>query len=155
MQLNSQTIAVFLLMAALLGMLSRRLRMPYGIGLVIAAIALALIPFGSNLEISRELLFTVFLPPLVFTAAFQLRWRELGKDLPVVLSVATVGGSLSAAATTFGMHYLAHFNWASAALFGGLIAASDQLCVIEGFKRANGRLVTPLPFLSFQRFRPY
>jgi CheY-like chemotaxis protein len=122
-------------MASVLAALFRRLRMPYGIGLIIAAIVLTLIPFDSNLEISRKLLFTVFLPPLVFTPAFQLRWPELRNDLPVVLSLATAGILLSAAATTLGMHYLADFNWTSAALFGGLIAASDPLSVIEAFEK--------------------
>lgn len=115
-------------------MLARRLHVPYSVGLVFAGIALALLPFSPNIELTKQLVFTAFLPPLIFEAAFQLRWRELRKDLPVILTLATVGVVLSAAATAIGMHYLAQWTWISAIVFGVLIAATDPVSVIATFK---------------------
>lgn len=121
----------------MVAMLARRLRVPYSIGLVFAGIVLALLPFSPNLELTKQLVFTAFLPPLIFEAAIQLRWRDLRKDLLVILTFATVGVLVSAAATAIGMHYLARWTWISALVFGVLIAATDPVSVIATFKDAG------------------
>jgi CPA1 family monovalent cation:H+ antiporter len=140
--LNIETIEILLLVAAVVAMLARRLHVPYSIGLVFAGIALAVLPFTPDIELTKQLVFTAFLPPLIFEAAFQLSWRELRKDLPVVLTLATVGVLLSAVVTATGMHYLAHWGWISALVFGVLIAATDPVAVIAMFKdsKVHGRI---------------
>jgi CPA1 family monovalent cation:H+ antiporter len=82
------------------------------------------------------------LPPLVFEAALQIRWKDLRRELPVILMLATVGVCLSWEVTALGMRYLAGWEWISALLFGALIAATDPVSVIATFKEANvhGRL---------------
>ena len=142
MGLSIERIEILLLIAAVVAMLARRLHVPYSVGLVFAGVALALLPFSPNIVLTKQLVFTAFLPPLIFEAAFQLRWRELRKDLPVILTLATVGVVLSAAATAIGMHYLAQWTWISAMVFGVLIAATDPVSVIAMFKDAkvHGRI---------------
>lgn len=142
MGLNIETIEIFLLVAAIVAMLARRVHVPYSVGLVFAGIVLALLPFTPDIELTKQLVFTAFLPPLIFEAAFQLRWRELKAQLPVVLTFATAGVLLSAAATTLGMHYLAHWSWAAASVFGVLITATDPVAVIAMFKepKVHGRV---------------
>src|ERR1700738_317202 len=135
-------IEILLLIAVVVAMLAQRLRVPYTVGLVLAGIALAFLPFAPNLQLTRELVFSVFLPPLIFEAAFYSDWPKLRKDFPVVLTLATVGVLLSAGATAIGMHYLAHWEWIGAVVFGVLIAATDPVSVIATFKdaRVQGRI---------------
>jgi CPA1 family monovalent cation:H+ antiporter len=136
-------IAEFLLLvAAIVGVLARSLRIPYSVGLVLAGIALAFVPYSAGLPLTRDLIFTTLLPPLVFEAAFQLSWKPLRRDLPVILLLATVGVLLAAALTTVGMHYVAGWPWLSALVFGVLIAATDPVSVIAAFKECgiHGRL---------------
>ena len=142
MDLSIERVEILLLIAAVVAMLARRLRVPYSIGLVFAGIVLALLPFSPNIALTKQLVFTAFLPPLIFEAAIQLRWRDLRKDLLIILTFATVGVLLSAAATAIGMHYLAHWTWISALVFGVLIAATDPVSVIATFKDAgvHGRI---------------
>jgi CPA1 family monovalent cation:H+ antiporter len=92
--------------------------------------------------LSRDLIFSVFLPPLVFEAALFISWREFRKDLPLVLTLATLGVLLAAAVTGAGMHYALAWDWGSAIVFGVLIAATDPVSVIATFKEAgvSGRL---------------
>jgi len=135
--LSIEQIEVLLLVAAVVAMLARRLHIPYSIGLVIAGIALALLPFSPRVELTKQLIFTAFLPPLIFEAAIHLRWRELKKDLPVVLVLASVGVLLSAAATAAGMHYVVGWSWMAALIFGVLIAATDPVSVIATFKETK------------------
>jgi len=133
---------VLLLIATVVAILSRRLRLPYSVGLVATGMGIALIPFAPRVSLTKDLIFTGLLPPLIFEAAFSLRWRELRKDLPLIATLATVGVLLSAAITTAGMHFLVHWEWTSALLFGVLIAATDPVSVISIFREANahGRL---------------
>jgi CPA1 family monovalent cation:H+ antiporter len=135
-------LGLLLFISAIVAMVTRRLRLPYTVGLVLAGIALHLLAFRPKLELSRDLIFFVFLPPLVFQAALYIHWDELKKDLPVVGSLATVGLVAAAGVTAIGMHFAAHWPWSSASIFGVLIAATDPVSVIATFKEAGvtGRL---------------
>src|SRR4051812_44015939 len=123
MALRIERIEILLLIAALVAIVARRVRLPYTVGLVAAGLLLALFPFGSGLTLTRELIFTAFLPPLVFEAALYLPWKELRRDLGVLLVLATVGVLISAGVTAAGMRYLVGWEWQAALLFGALIAA--------------------------------
>jgi CPA1 family monovalent cation:H+ antiporter len=140
--LNIESLELLLMVAAVVAMLARRLRIPYSVGLVVAGIVLALLPFTPRIELTKDLIFTILLPPLIFEAAFYLHWRELRRDLPVILLLASVGVSLSAAATAVGMHLAAGWQWPGALVFGVLIAATDPVSVIATFREAGvaGRL---------------
>jgi CPA1 family monovalent cation:H+ antiporter len=143
MELTFETGALLLMIAAVVAMLTRRLHVPYSVGLVAAGIIFALLPFSPNVGLTKDLLFTALLPPLIFEAAFGLRWTDLRRDLPVILVLATAGVLVSAAITTVGMHYLAQWEWSSSLAFGVLIAATDPVSVTATFKEAgaHGRLL--------------
>lgn len=142
MELSIERIEVLLLIAAVVSMLARRLRLPYTVGLVLAGVAVALLPFPLEATLTKDLIFTAFLPPLVFEAAFQMPWNKLKKDLPVTLTLATLGVVLSAAVVTAGIYYILGWPWQSALLIGVLISATDPVSVIATFKAAgvHGRL---------------
>ncbi len=130
---------LLLLVAAVVAMLTRRLRLPYSVGLVLAGMGLAFLPLAPRIGFTREILFDVLLPPLLFEAALALRWDELRRQLPVVLTLASAGVVLSAAVTAAGMHYLAGWEWQGAAAFGALIAATDPVSVIAALREAGAR----------------
>jgi len=128
------TLGAILFTASIVAMICRRLRLPYSIGLVGAGIALALAPVQLNLPLSRDLIFDVFLPPLVFEAALQLPWREFRRELPVTLLFAFPGVVIAATTVACGAHWLLGWSWMGAALFGTLIAATDPVSVIAAFR---------------------
>ena len=134
---------MLLLIAAVVAMLTRRLRLPYSVGLVVAGIILAAFPFAPKISLTKDLIFTALLPPLLFEAAFYLHWKELRRNFPVILVLATLGVVFSAGLTAAGMHFLMHWQWISALAFGALIAATDPVSVIATFKeaKAHGRLL--------------
>jgi Na+:H+ antiporter len=135
-------LCLLLFAAALVAIVTRRAGLPYTTGLVLAGVGLTLLPLQFHLQLSKELIFSVLLPPLVFEAALTMRWQELRAVLPVVMALATVGLLIAAAITASGMHYVAHWSWATAGLFGVLISATDPVSVIATFKEAHvaGRL---------------
>jgi CPA1 family monovalent cation:H+ antiporter len=131
-----------LFVSALVAMLTRRVRLPYTVGLVLAGMALYACRISLNWHLSKDLIFSVFLPPLVFEAALFIKWREFRKDLPVVALLATLGVVLAGTVTAIGMHYVLDWTWGSAVVFGALIAATDPVSVIATLKDAgvHGRL---------------
>jgi CPA1 family monovalent cation:H+ antiporter len=133
---------LLLFIAAVVAILTRRLHLPYSVGLVAAGMGIALLPFTPQVTLTKELVYSGLLPPLIFEAAFYLNWRELRRELPVILTLATIGVLISAAVTTAGLHFLAGWDWTSALVFGALIAATDPVSVIAVFReaKAHGRL---------------
>jgi len=130
-------IGMLLLVACLIAMLSRRLGMPYSVGLVGAGLLIAFIPNAPQFPLSRDLIFNVFLPPLVFEAALQLPWKSFRRELPVTSTLALFGVALAAALVAAGMHYGLAWSWIGATLFAVLIAATDPVAVIAAFKEMN------------------
>ena len=127
-------LGVLLLVACLIAMLTRRLGLPYIVGLVAAGFLIALLPESPNLPLSRELIFNVLLPPLVFEAALQLDWRRFRDELPLTLTLAFAGVAIATVVVAAGMHWLVGWSWIGAALFGALIAATDPVSVIAAFR---------------------
>ncbi|WP_340317366.1 cation:proton antiporter [Rhizorhabdus argentea] len=127
-------LGLILLVASLVAIISRRFRLPYSVGLVTAGIALAFGPYKLDLRLSRDLIFMVFLPPLVFEAALQLKWKHFCRNLPVTLLLAFPGVVIAAAIVAVGTHLLLGWSWMGSSLFGVLIAATDPVSVIAAFK---------------------
>src|SRR4051812_1969081 len=134
MGLTIQTAATLLLVAALVAIICRRVHLPYSVGLVAAGILMALLPFAPGMSLTRDFIFIVLLPPLLFEAAFCLEWQQLRRDFSVIVVLAALGVAISAAVTAIGMHYLAAWPWLGATAFGVLISATDPVSVIAIFR---------------------
>ena len=134
--------AILLLVASVVGVLARRLHVPYSVGLVLAGIGLALLPWHPSVTLSRELVYTGILPPLIFQAAFELRWDSLRRNLLLVVSLATVGVMLSALVTGVLMGGLVRWPMSAGLLFGVVMAATDPVSVLSTLREigARGRL---------------
>src|SRR6516225_3865643 len=89
-------IVVLLLIAALFRGITRRLKLPFTVVLVLAGIGLSYAAgfhrqspaAWHNLELSPALILYVFLPSLIFECAFNLDARELRDNLGPVLTLA-------------------------------------------------------------------
>src|SRR5438270_4601323 len=127
-------ISLLLLVACRIAMVSRKFGLPYSSGLVAAGLLIALITRAPQIPLSRDLIFNVLLPPLVFEAALQLEWKSFRKELPVTLTLAFLGVAIAAAVVTVGLHELVGWSWIGAAVFGVLIAATDPVSVIASFR---------------------
>jgi CPA1 family monovalent cation:H+ antiporter len=127
--------ALTLLVVAIpVALVTRRFAFPYTVGLVVTGIGLALAGRASNVVLTRELIYNVILPPLLFEAAINLHWRELRRDALPILVLAIPGTLIAAAAVAAGMILVPRWPLASALLFGILIAATDPISVVAMFK---------------------
>ncbi|HEY8433537.1 MAG TPA: cation:proton antiporter [Sphingomicrobium sp.] len=135
-------IGLLLLVACVIAMISRKVGLPYSVGLVAAGLLIAVTPNAPKFSLSRDLIFNVLLPPLVFEAALQLPWKDFRRELPVTMTLAIVGVAVAAAVVAGGLHYGIGWSWIGAGLFAVLIAATDPVAVIAAFKemKADKRL---------------
>ncbi len=127
-------LGLILIVACAVAIISRRLRLPYSVGLVAAGVGLALFGGSIDLTVSPDLIYSVLLPPLIFEAALQLKWRPLQHELPVTATLAFPGVLLTGVVIACGMHVTARWGWLGAMLFGSLIAATDPVSVVAAFK---------------------
>lgn len=136
------SITLLLLVATLVALVARRLRVPYTVGLVAAGTGLALAHVHTGTALTGHLLFSALLPPLLFEAALSLSWAELRRDALPILTLATAGVAVSALAVAAGMALLVGWPWPAALVFGVLIAATDPVSVLATFKESGviGRL---------------
>lgn len=128
-------ILALLIVALLVSIAAKRLRVPYTVGLVL--IGLAITPFMhlGDTKIASELIMGLLVPPLLFEAAFHIRIDDLRRDLWLILLLAIPGVIV----TTFLVGGLVHF-WGNIAMgtalvFGALISATDPVAVVALFKQ--------------------
>lgn len=140
--LSIENIEILLIVAAIVALVARRVRLPYTVGLVAAGIGLAGFGASQGLELTKDLVFRAFLPPLIFEAAYFIPWKELKPNLAVVLVLASAGVVVTGLMVASAMVLFGHWNWQAALVFGTLIAATDPVAVIAMFKemKVGGRL---------------
>lgn len=133
---------MLLAVAMLVAIVTRRLSLPYTVGLVLVGIVLAVAHVDVGGGLTHDFIFYVILPPLLFEAALSLRWRDLWADAGLLFVLATLGTVLGAAVVAWGMVAIAHWPLPAALVFGALIAATDPVAVIAMFKDngVHGRL---------------
>ena len=142
MSLTITNLELLLVVAAVASILGRRIRIPDSVALVLAGALLTLLPYAPRIHLTKDLIFGVFLPPLVFEGALSIPWKKMERDLLPVLMLASVGVVLSMGITAAGMHWILHWKWLPAMTFGALIATTDPVAVIALFKNlgVQGRL---------------
>ncbi|NOY26358.1 MAG: hypothetical protein GXP62_10845 [Oligoflexia bacterium] len=140
---NAETaILILLLIAALVGMGALRLKLPYTVALVLTGVGLGFlhIPELSALVLTPELLMAVFLPALLFEAAYHVEFDKFRKLGAVVLLMAVPGVLLAVAITAFGSYAAFHligvdvFTLKHGFIFASMIAATDPISVLALFK---------------------
>lgn len=130
-----ETLVALLLIAAAVAVLARRVGVPYTVGLVVVGLVVGLVTHPSAVSLSSDLVFYVFLPVLLFEAAFSLEARHLLADWRRILALAVPGVLVAFALTATGVRYLGGTTWVVALLFGALIAATDPVSVVALFRR--------------------
>jgi monovalent cation:H+ antiporter, CPA1 family len=145
--MNLETTTLLLLAVAMaVALIARALKMPYTVALVLAGLSLGATHLLPIPHLTKELLYAVFLPGLIFEAAFHLSFGDLRLNKLLILSLAfpgvlvavglTTGLLLAVAGSTFGFQG----PWVVALVFAALIAATDPIAVVGLFKNLGAPL---------------
>jgi CPA1 family monovalent cation:H+ antiporter len=134
-------IEMLLLIACVVAVLARRVKLPYTVGLVLAGIGMAVFNAWPQVPINREVIYDILIPPLVFEAAFAIRWPQFRRDMGLITWMATFGVLVAIAVVAFGMTAIAGWDWEASLIFASLIAATDPVSVVAMLKeqKVGGR----------------
>src|SRR5687768_3180094 len=109
-------------------MLANKLCIAYPIVLVLGGLALSFTKAFSNITIDPELIFFIFLPPLLYEAAWQVSWKEFWKWKRVIMSFAFPIVILTSCVVAFASHALIPgFSLALGFLLGGIVSPPDAI----------------------------
>lgn len=116
-------------------MLSQRLKISYPIFLVIGGLGISFIPGIPHLTIDPDLIFLIFLPPLLFEAAWYSSWRQLWKWKRSILSLGFgLVLATSAAIAWYSASIIPGFTLALGFLLGGIISPPDAVAATSVLK---------------------
>ena len=128
---KTELILICLVAVALLAIVARKLRIPYPILLTIGGVVLALVPGLPEIRLEPELIFSLFLPPLIFPAALYTSWRDFRMNLRPILLLAIVLVLLTMTVTGFLFHWLFGLPLAVGFLFGAIISPPDAVAALS------------------------
>ena len=132
--LRTETLIIgLLLIVSLVAIAIRRLKVPYTVALVVVGLLITS-QSGMVFELTPELILALFLPPLIFEAAFHLNLKELQNNLSGILILAVPGVILSMLIIAGIMTLGTTLTLPIALVFGSLIAATDPVAVVALFR---------------------
>src|SRR6476660_3288916 len=118
---KTELILICLVAVALLSLVARKIHVPYPILLTCGGVLLALVPGLPAIQLEPQLVFNLFLPPLLYPAALFTSWRDFRANLRPIVSLAIVLILLTMTATAYLFHGLTALPLAVAFVFGGII----------------------------------
>ncbi len=123
-----------LLIVSFVAVAVRRFRVPSTVVLVLVGIALSF-RTSQPIELTSDIILFIFLPPLLFEAAFHLDLRQLQRDTPTIALLAIVGVLLSTIVVGGIISVGTRLPLGVALVFGALIAATDPVSVVAIFRK--------------------
>jgi CPA1 family monovalent cation:H+ antiporter len=123
-------LAGLLFATAALVTLARVLNVPYPIFLVLGGLAIGVVPGMPHIELDPELVLLIFLPPLLYSAAFFTSLRDLRRNLGPI-SLLSVGLVLVTCVTVAVVVHAAvpDMSWAAAFVLGAIVSPTDPVAV--------------------------
>jgi Na+/H+ antiporter len=125
---------VLLLLAVSVGLrlVAERLRIPYAAVLVVGGLLLALIPGLPRVTLDPDVLFLIFVPPLLYSGAISFPFREFRREFGPILRLSVLMVLVSTAAVAVVAHRLyPAFSWAAAITLGAIVSPPDPVAVLS------------------------
>jgi Na+/H+ antiporter len=128
---KTEFILLCLVAVGLLVLAARKVRIPYPILLTVGGVVLALIPGVPRLLLEPDLIFDLFLPPLLYPPAVYTTWRDFRANLRPILFLAIGLVLATMTATAFLFHWLTGLPLAVGFVFGAIISPPDAVAALS------------------------
>jgi monovalent cation/hydrogen antiporter len=130
-----QTILLLLAVLVVVAVVARRLEIAPSILLVVAGIALALIPGLPRIELAPELVLLGILPPLIYSAGVAMSWREFKFNLRPIALLSFGLVLFTAAAVAVAGYYLLGMPLAVGFVLGAIVSPTDAVAPLAVVRR--------------------
>lgn len=123
------------MVAFVVALFARRLRLPYALTLVVTGLVLGILRLFPHAHLQPSMLMTVFLPPLLFESALNLHIDLLKRDWMPIAAYTLAGTFASTMIIGAVAAGALHIPLPVGMLFGALISTTDPISVIAVFRR--------------------
>ncbi|KAF2508646.1 Na+/H+ antiporter [Flavobacterium zhairuonense] len=131
--MENYTIIIFILAIVIgLSAFAEKSKLPYPILLVIVGVAIGFIPTMNEIEINPEIIFLIFLPPLLYDASFNISPKHFKTNLSTISTLAIPLVFL----TTFWIAVASHYmipgmSWPLSFVLGAILSATDAVAAVN------------------------
>lgn len=131
--MENYSIIIFILAIVIgLSAFADKAKLPYPILLVIVGIAIGFIPTMTEIEINPEIIFLIFLPPLLYDASFNISQKDFKTNIHTIGTLAIWLVFLTAVGIAVVAHYLIpEMTWPLAFVLGAILSATDAVAAIS------------------------
>ncbi|MGB3312535.1 MAG: sodium:proton antiporter [Nodosilinea sp.] len=128
------TLIVLLLVATVVALITRRLRIPYVVGLVLAGLTITKSLLPGSVGLNPEVILNLFLPILIFEAAINTDISRLRSTIKPIALIAGPGVLLAAVITAALLQWGLGLATITAAAIGVILTITDTVSVIAAFR---------------------
>jgi Na+/H+ antiporter len=130
-----QILVLLLVVNAAIALAAKRLNIPSAILFVLAGLVLALVPGLPTVRLAPEFVLLIVLPPIVYSAAVAMSWREFRFNLRPI-SLLAVGCVLFTTIVTAAVtHWLLGFSWPVGFVLGAIVSPPDAVAPLSIARR--------------------
>ena len=127
-----ELVLLLLAVSAGLRLIAERLTIPYAAILVVGGLLIAFIPGLPRVTLPPDVLFLVFVPPLLYWGAVSFPLRDFRRQIGPIVRLAVVLVLVSTAAVAVVAHTLhPSFTWAAAITLGAIVSPPDPVAVLS------------------------
>jgi CPA1 family monovalent cation:H+ antiporter len=125
---NFEVIIFLLVILVGLAAVADKQRLPYPIVLVIAGLIIGFIPVLPDLVLDPDVVFLLFLPPLLYHAAAKTSWQDFKASIRPISALAITLVFFTTMAVAIAAHYfIPHFSWPLAFVLGAIVSPPDAV----------------------------
>src|SRR6266850_285743 len=122
-----QTLILLLMVTAMVAVAETRFRIPNAILLVVTGVILGLIPGLPAVELAPELVLLLVLPPIVYSSAVAMSWREFRFNLRPISLLALGCVVFTTVATAAAAHWVLGLAWPVGFVVGAIVSPPDAM----------------------------
>ncbi len=127
-----ELILLLLAVSVVLRLVAERLMVPYAAVLVVGGLLLAFVPGLPRVTLPPDVLFLVFIPPLLYAGSISFPLREIRRQIGPIVRLSVVMVLVSTASVAVVAHALhPSFTWAAAITLGAIVAPPDPVAVLS------------------------
>jgi monovalent cation/hydrogen antiporter len=130
-----QVLVLLLIVIAAVAVMATRLQIPAAILLVVAGVMLALVPGLPTVKLAPEFVLLVVLPPLIYSSAVAMSWREFRFNLRPITLLAVGCVVFTAVTVAAATHWLLGLSWPVGFALGAIVSPPDAVAPLSIARR--------------------
>lgn len=132
---NIGTVIILLAVVTALAEITDRIKIPYPILLVLSGIGIGMIPGLPRIQLDPDIVFLIFLPPILYSAAWNTSWPDFKRaKRPITLLAVGCVIFTTCAVAWIAQYFIPGVGWPEAFVLGAIISPPDAIAATASTK---------------------